>query len=61
MAAISDPDRSAFENLTKGIHDNFNEDELARLHRAAEEVKSIVESANDRKQKRMGASFKQMG
>ena len=60
MAAISDLDRTAFENVTKGIQD-FNEDELARLHNAAEEVKAIVKSATDRQQKRMGASFKQMG
>jgi hypothetical protein len=60
MAAMSDPDRSAFENLTKGIHD-FNEDELARLHSAAEEVKAIMKSVDDRQQKRTGASFRQMG
>ncbi len=60
MAATSDSDRSAFENLTKGIHD-FNGDELARIHNAAEVVKAVVKSANDRKQKRMGASFRQAG
>jgi hypothetical protein len=60
MAAISDIDRSAFENLCKGIHD-FDEQELARLHEAAEAAREIVKSANARQQKRMGASFKQMG
>jgi len=60
MAALSDLDRTAFDNLCKGIHD-FNEEELARLHEAAEEVKEIVSSANARQQKRMAASFGQMG
>jgi hypothetical protein len=60
MATLSDLDRTAFENLCKGIHD-FNEDELARLHETAEEVKEIVKSANARQQKRMGASFRQAG
>ena len=60
MAAINDVDRSAFENLCKGIHD-FNDDELLRLHEAAVEVKVVVQSANDRQQKKMAASFRQMG
>jgi hypothetical protein len=60
MAAISDLDRTAFDNLCKGVHD-FNEEELARLHEAAEEVKEILKSANVRQQKSMGASFRQMG
>jgi hypothetical protein len=56
MAAIRDVDRNAFENLCKGVHD-FEEQELARLHEAADLVKEIVESANARQQKKMGASF----
>lgn len=60
MAAITDLDRNAFENLCKGVHD-FNEEELVRLHKAAEEVIEVVKSANARQQKRMRASFKQMG
>lgn len=54
MAHIDEPDLSTFESLVKGVHD-FNEDELARLHKAAEEVRAAVESANDRQQKRMRA------
>jgi hypothetical protein len=54
MALISDLDRSAFENVCKGVHD-FDESELARLHKAAEEVKEVVQSASDRQQKRMRA------
>lgn len=49
MAVVSDLDRTVFENLCKGVHD-FNEEELARLRRAAEEVKEIVKSANARQQ-----------
>ena len=41
MAAISDVDRSIFEDVTKGIHD-FNEDELICLHEVAQEVKVIM-------------------
>lgn len=52
MALISDLDRNEFENVCKGVHD-FDENELARLHKAAEEVKAVVQSANDRQQKRM--------
>jgi len=55
MAFISDLDRSVFENVCKGVHD-FAENELARLHKAAEEVKAVIQSANDREQKRMSAS-----
>lgn len=62
MAEVSDVDRNAFQNLCKGVHD-FNPDELARLHQAAEEVKAIVQSSNDRQQKSMDArnQLKQMG
>jgi hypothetical protein len=60
MAAISDLDRNPFENLCKDLHD-FDREELARLHEAAEEVKEILRSANVRQQRRMGASFKQIG
>jgi hypothetical protein len=60
MAVLADLDRTAFDNLCKGIHD-FNDDELARLHEAAEQVKEVLQSANARQQKRMGASFRQMG
>jgi hypothetical protein len=60
MAAISDSDRSVFENLCKGVHD-FDEEELARLHKAAQEVSEILKSAIARAEKRMGASFRQMG
>lgn len=60
MAAINDLDRTIFDNLCKGVHD-FSEEELARLHEAAEEVKEILNAANTRQQKRMGASFRQMG
>jgi hypothetical protein len=55
MASISDMDRNPFENLCKGVHD-FNENELARLHKAAEEVKAVLQSANDRQQKGLAAS-----
>jgi hypothetical protein len=54
MALISDLDRSAFESVCKGVHD-FDENEVARLHKAAEEVQAIIQSANDRQQKRMRA------
>jgi hypothetical protein len=62
MAALPDLDRNPFENLCKGIHD-FNEVELARLHKAAEEVKGIVKSANERQEKSMMArnQLRQMG
>jgi hypothetical protein len=60
MVALRDLDRTAFENLCKGIHD-FNVDELARLHEAAEQVKEVLKSANARQQKGMAASFGQMG
>ena len=52
----------ARSTVTKGIH-NFNENEMARLHKAAEEVKAIVESANDRQERSMMArnQFRQIG
>ncbi|MGA7919420.1 MAG: hypothetical protein WCA38_07080 [Candidatus Acidiferrales bacterium] len=55
MAAISDADRSIFEDVTKGVHD-FNEDELICLHEVAQEVKIIMRDANERRQKAMAAS-----
>ncbi|MGA7625912.1 MAG: hypothetical protein WB630_09905 [Candidatus Acidiferrales bacterium] len=55
MAAISDADRSIFEDVTKGVHD-FNEDELICLHEVAQEVKVILRDANERQQKAMAAS-----
>jgi hypothetical protein len=55
VAFISDTDRNQFENLCKGVHD-FNEEELERLHEAAEEVKAVLKSATDREQGRLGAS-----
>ena len=54
MSLIGDLDRNTFENVCKGVYD-FDETELARLHKAAEEVKEVVQSANDRQQKRMRA------
>jgi hypothetical protein len=54
MAFISDLDRRPFDEVSKGVHE-FNEEELARLHKASEEVKEVVKSANDRQQKRMSA------
>jgi hypothetical protein len=54
MPHINGPDLSIFQSLVNGIHD-FTEDELARLHKAAQEVKEVVQSANDRQQKRMRA------
>jgi hypothetical protein len=55
MAAISDVDRSIFEDVTKRIHD-FNEDELICLREVAQEVKVIMRDADERKQKAMAAS-----
>ncbi len=62
MAHIDGPILSAFQNLVSGIHD-FNEEEMARLGKAAEEVKAVVESANKRQEKEMMArnQFRQMG
>jgi hypothetical protein len=57
---ISDVDRTAFENLCKGIYD-FNEEELSRLHKAAEDVKEVIKLWRARQDKRAGASFTQMG
>ena len=54
MAFISDLDRTAFENLCKGIHE-FTAEELEHLHELAEEVNAIVRAAIDRQQKRMAA------
>jgi hypothetical protein len=55
MAAISDVDRSIFEDVTKGIRD-FNEDELICLHEVAQEIKVIMRDADERKQKAMATS-----
>jgi hypothetical protein len=62
MASIADVDRTVFDNLSKGVHD-FDEGELARLHKMAEELKSILQSANQRQEKTMMArnQFRQMG
>ena len=60
MAAISDSDRNVFENLCKGVHD-FEEEELTRLHKAAQEVGEVLKSAIARAEKRVRASFRQMG
>lgn len=60
MAAISDADRNTFENLTKGVHD-FDEEELTQIHEAAEKIREVVKSANERQQKKIGGSFRQMG
>ncbi len=54
MAHIDGPDLNVFQNLVKGVQ-NFNEEELARVHKAAEEVKAAMKSADDREQKRMAA------
>jgi hypothetical protein len=54
MASISDLDRGAFESACRGVHD-FNEEEQVRLHKAAAEVKAVVQSANDRQRKIMMA------
>jgi hypothetical protein len=60
MAVIPDLDRTPFENVSKGVHD-FSEEELERLHKAALEVSEVLKSVNARAQKRMAASFRQMG
>lgn len=60
MPVISDADRSVFQNLSKGVH-NFDEQELARIHRAAEEISEVLKSVIARSEKRVRASFKQMG
>jgi hypothetical protein len=62
MAHIDGPILSTFQNLVSGIHD-FNEKEMERLHKAAEEVMAVVESANKRQEKEiMGRNqFRQMG
>jgi len=53
MAFITDLDRGPFAEVSGGVHD-FNEEELKRLHKAAEEVSTVIESANDRQQNGMG-------
>ncbi len=55
MPSISDLDRTPFDEISKGVHE-FSEEELARLRRASEEVRSVLKSANERQQKQMGAS-----
>ena len=62
MAFLPDLDRTSFENLTKGVHD-LTDEEIARLHEMANEVKAIVKSAIERQDRAMMArnQFRQMG
>jgi hypothetical protein len=39
-----------FENLTKGVHD-FDDDELARIRKAADEIREVFESVDARDRK----------
>ncbi|MGA7920071.1 MAG: hypothetical protein WCA38_10390 [Candidatus Acidiferrales bacterium] len=50
MPAISDSDRSAFEDICKGVHD-FNETEILCIHEAAQAVKAVVQSATKRQER----------
>jgi hypothetical protein len=56
VAHIDGPDLTAFLSVVNGVHD-FNEKEMATLSKAAQEVKEVVQSANDRQQKRMRAGL----
>jgi hypothetical protein len=55
MAYIDGPVLSTFQNLVNGTHD-FDEKEMKSLRKAAEEVKAVIESANERQQQPLAAS-----
>jgi hypothetical protein len=50
MASLSDKARNSFDNLCKGIHSNFTEQQIKRLEEMSQEVKEILADSVKREQ-----------
>jgi hypothetical protein len=56
MASLSDKARNPFDNLCKGIHSNFTDQQIKRLEEMSQEVREILDDSVKREKDSMGRS-----